>query len=42
LLNASVGKVEGPELHHQFVDEIRAAIDQTTAWPDIDLFQEFP
>jgi hypothetical protein len=41
LLNASVGKTDGPDLRLEFVDAIRTAIDATTAWPDVDLFAEF-
>jgi hypothetical protein len=41
LLNATVGKEDGPELHQEYCDDIRNAINQTTAWPEVDLFQEF-
>jgi CubicO group peptidase (beta-lactamase class C family) len=41
LLNANIGKADGPELHQQYCDEIRTAIDQMKNWPDMDLFSEF-
>ena len=41
LFNASKGKPEGPELHQEYQQEIRAAIAATTTWPDLDLFDRY-
>src|SRR5213593_1047772 len=38
LVNASKGKPEGPEFHHEFLEDIRHAIDGVTSWPDVDYF----
>ena len=41
LFNASKGKPEGPELHQEFRREILAAIEATSRWPDVDLFDRY-
>ena len=38
LMNVSLGKAHGPELHRMFKAEIRRAIDAVTDWPTVDLF----
>ena len=41
LLNGSLGKPRGPELRSAFLHAIRHAIDTTSTWPDVDLFQRY-
>lgn len=40
LINWS-NREEGPELHRVFLREIRRAIDETTVWPERDLFADY-
>lgn len=42
LFNASRKKPVGPEWHHEFIGELRKAIDETANWPDVDHFRQFP
>lgn len=41
LINSS-NRADGPELHRVFLREIRRAIDETTVWPERDLFAAYP
>ncbi|MEW6270229.1 MAG: serine hydrolase domain-containing protein [Thermodesulfobacteriota bacterium] len=41
LINSS-NRADGPELHATFLREIRRAIDDTSVWPERDLFADYP
>lgn len=41
LINSS-NRADGPELHREFISQIRGALDATTEWPSGDLFDAYP
>jgi hypothetical protein len=41
LFNASKGQPEGPEFYEEFRRNVHAAIESTTQWPEMDLFDRY-
>jgi hypothetical protein len=41
LFNERKDKREGPDIHQEFQRAVRAAIAATTAWPDVDFFDQY-